>query len=316
MGKDYYQPSNNYERNFMMIKKFSGRITVLLIPVLFFISIVCSCYLNVIDQPPLEITILKVLTSKLNFNLELGSFETLFLMTKILFSGFCIFSLLYVFFKSKNTSFESNPDFGYSLIHKFSIVEMVLSAFGFLSMLAVTAVFMFGKTEQFEAIGAAFYMTVNDLKAYKLTIVILLILIDIILFLMIWFSQSQTDFMKSIRLSLVESVPKNKGAHTYGVFSMVFAIFFMAIAAFLTFMYYCYQDAFSGFGISLEKTYVCISLLLAYIKGLIPFILAVNAFSYSSMIDQINTIGSVVYNDYQVFGEAEDPNMSRRNKKL
>lgn len=315
MGKEFYQPADNYERNFLMVKKFGGKISFLMLPLLFFISIVCSCYLNIIDEPHLVITIIKVVTSKLNFNIEFGGYETLFLMSKILFSGFLIFTFLYIFFKSKNLSYESSPDLGYALIYNVSLVELILSAVGFLGMLVLTAVFIFGSAEKFDFIGAVFYLTVADMEAYKVTIIILLFLIDATLFLMIWFSQAQTDFMKSVRLSLSESVPKNKGAHTYGVFSMVLAIVFATFAGILTFMYYCYQDAFSGFGISLDKTYVYVSLLLLYIDALIPFFLAVNAFSYSSMVDELNTIGTIMYNNYEVFGDAEDPNMARAKSK-
>ena len=306
MGKEFYQPSNNYERNFLMVKRFGGRISLLMVPILLFVSIGCSCYLNIINEPHLEITIIRVVTSKLNFNLEFGGYETMFLMTKILLSGFFIFTLVYIFVKSKNS------ELGYALIHKISVLEILVSAVGFLTMISVTGMFIFGNSELFETLGAVFYLTVSDLEAYKVTITMLLLLVDVLLFLMIWFSQSQTDFMKSLRLSLAESVPKTKGAHTYGVFSMVLAIIFTTLAGILTFMYYCYQDAFSGFGINLDKAYVYVSLLSAYINGLVPFFLAINAFAYSAMVDELNTIGAVMYNNYEVIGDAEDPNMNRR----
>ena len=315
MGNNYYQPTDNYERNFMMVKKFGGRISFLMVPILLFISIVCSCYLNIIDEPHLELVILRVVTSKLNFNLELGGYEALFLVGKILLSGFIIFTLLYVFVKSKNKDFDSNPDFGYALLHKVSLVELILSAVGFLGMFVLTAVFIFGSAERFDYLGAVFYLTVSDMEAYKVTIAIILVLVDIILFLFIWFSQAQTDFMKSVRLSLAESVPKNKGAHTYGVFSMALAIIFATLAGILTFMYYCYQDAFSGFGINLDKTYVYVSLFSSFLNSLVPFFLAVNAFAYSAMVDQVNTFGSLMYNHMDVIGDAEDPNMSRKKSR-
>ncbi len=311
MGKNYYQPTNNYERNFLMVKKFGGKFSVLILPVLFFASIACSCYLAMFDGQMLEITILKVVTSKLNLELDFGCYEKIISFVGILISAFCVFCLFYIFFKSKNSDFYSSPDFGYSLLHKFSVAEMLISVVGFISMIVITATFMFGSPERFEAVGKSFNMTVDDLKAYKLTIVILLFVADIILFLMIWYAQSQTDFIKSIRSSLVESVPKNKGAHTYGVFSMAIAIMLIASAVFLTFMYYCYKDAFSGFGISIDETYVYVSLARSYIKGLITFFLAVDAFSYSAMVDESNSIGGLMFNDYRVLGEAEDPNMAR-----
>ncbi len=311
MGREQYQPANNYERNFMMVKRFGGKFSVLMLPILFFISIVCSCYLNVVNEPHIEVIIVRVITSKLNFNMNLGGFETVFLLGKILLFGLCTYAILYIFFKSKNTSFQATPDLGYLMLYNLSIAELLTSALGFVTMFIMTISFIFGKPEKFESIGAVFFMTVADLKAYKISIIIIMILLDILLFLMIWLSQSQADFMKSVRLSLVESVPKNKGAYTYGVFSMSVSVVLIGIAAFITFMYYCYQDAFSGLGITMDKTYVYVSLVLAYVKGLIPFFLAICSFSYSAMVDQLNTMGAYMYNQYDVMGEAQDPNMYR-----
>ena len=91
---------------------------------------------------------------------------------------------------------------------------------------------------------------------------------------------------------------------------MVLAIFNFCIAGFCTFMYYCYRDAFGGFGINLDETYVLISLVNSYVKGLIPFFIAINAFSFSTMVDESNTFGTL-YNNYTVLGDASDPNMVR-----
>lgn len=316
MAKNFYQPSNNYERNIVMVKSFGGRLSMLMLPVLLFLSIVCSCYLNIKNEPHLEIIIIKVVTSKLNFDPEFGGYETLFLMIKILLMGFFIYTLLYIFLKSKNSEIFETPELGYRLIHKVSIVELLISVVCFLGMTVVIALFIFGSAERFDFLGAVFYLTVEDMKAYKITISVLLILVDIILFLLIWFSQSQTDFMKSVMRTLEESVPQNKGAHTYGVFSMVLSIIFATIAVIITFMYYCYEDAFSGFGLSMEKTYVYVSFASLYLNALIPFFLAVNAFAYSARVDELNSIGAVMYSNYDVMGDAEDPNMRRAKSKI
>ncbi len=310
MKKEYYQPANNYERNFLMVKKFGGKLTVLLIPVLMFISILCSVYIKVSDEQSFELNILKVVTSKFNLDFDFGSFQTLGFVFNILIYAFFIYAFLYIFFTSRNSSFTSNPDLGFSLLHKFSVLELVASVFAFIGILVTTAVFIFGDMSRFESLGAMFNLSVTDLEAYKLTIVFLLIGVVIIAFLSIWYIQSQTDFLKSIRQSLAESVPKNKGAHTYGVFSMAIAIVFLSVAGFCTFMYYCYRDAFGGFGISLDETYVYISMVNSYVKGFIPFLVGVNAFSFSTMVDESNTIGTL-YNNYTVIGEATDPNMVR-----
>ena len=314
MGKNYYQPANNYEKNFMMVKRFSGKITVLILPILFFLSIACSCYLAMFDGQLLEVSILKVVNSKLNFDFEMSFMENYGFLLDVIISGFCAYSLLYIFVKSKNSDFDSSPDFGYALIYRLSMVLLLLLGCAFVGAVFFTVMFIIRSPEKFESIGEMFKLTVEDLKAYKISIVIILFLADAILFVMAWFVQSQTDFLKSVRSSLVESIPKNKGAHTYGVFSMVMSIALIGVAALVTFMYYCYQDAFSGFGIDMNKTYVCVSLAHLYIRGLIPFFIAIDAFAFSAIVDESNALGGMIFNNYDVIGDAEDPNMARKER--
>lgn len=311
MNRDYYQPANNYERNFLMVKKFGGKFSVFCISLLLFGSVLCSGYLAISDEHFFEISILKVVTSKFNVELNLENYETFWFVLSVLISAFVIYSLLYVFFTSKNSSFQSSPDLGYSLLHKYSVLFLIMSTLVFIVMVITTAVFIFGDIERFESLGKMFKLTVNELSAFKATFAILFVLCDAFLFFVIWYAQSQTEFIKSIRQSLVESIPKNKGARTYGVFSMIFAVAMLTVAAFCTFMYYCYRDAFSGFGINIDDTYVFISLAFSYIRGLVPLFISISAFSYSSMVEQINAYGTL-YNDYTVLGTASDPNMTDR----
>ena len=76
MKMEYYQPTNNYERNFLMVKKFGGKVSVLVIPVLMFISILCSIYMKISGEQTLELNILKVVTTKFNMTFEVGSWKT------------------------------------------------------------------------------------------------------------------------------------------------------------------------------------------------------------------------------------------------
>lgn len=310
MKREYYQPTDNYERNFLLVKKFGGKISVLAIPILMFMSIICSVYMRISGEQSLELNILKVVTTKFNLSVEFEAMQTIGFIISILLLGFFTYSILYIFFMSKNSSFTANPDLGLMLLHKFSVCELIACVLAFISMLVTTAVFIFSDVSRFESLGELFNLTLVELEAYKPTIVVIFIVIDVILFLAIWYAQSQTDFLKSIRQTLVESLPKNKGAHKYGVFSMAVAIAYLCIAGFCTFMYYCYRDAFSGFGINLDETYAFISLINSYIKGLIPLCIATSAFTFSTMVDESNTMGTL-YNNYAVLGDASDPNMIR-----
>lgn len=304
MNKNFYQPMNNYERNLLMTKKFCGKFTVLLLPILLFFSMICSCYLKFVSEDPLELYIIRVASSKLGLSLDMGSADEITFFIQILISGFLMFALLYIFFRSKDSDAESNPDMGISLLHKFSQIQLILTVMMFIFAIVITAVFIFGDAGNFKSIGSMFNLTESDLKAYKVTISIILVLIDILAFVGIWYVQSQTNFLKSLRMCLYDSIPKNKGAHTYGVFSLGIGILFLCVAGIITFLYYCYSDTFSGFGINLDKTYVYVSLCSSYINGLIPFMIGVNSFIFSSMVDEINTMGTL-YNDYAIIGPSD-----------
>lgn len=312
MGKAYYQPNDNYERNLLMVKRFGGKFTVFLLPFFMLVSIALSCYVTVyLEEEPLEYYLLQVANSKLGVNFELSTINTIFSFLSMLLSVFLIYAILYIFFVSKNQSMSSNPDFGYSLLHMVSKIELLISALMALFLVVNTAVFIFGDVSRYESLGEKINLSLVQLEAYKVTISIVLFFIDVVACLFIWYAQTQADFLKSIRLSLVESLPKNKGAHIYGVLSVGIGVITICFAGVCTFLYYCYRDAFAGFGISIEKNYVYMSLALSYVNGFIPVLFGVNAFVYSAMVDETITYGNL-YNRYTTIGIAEDPNMSGR----
>ena len=315
MKNDVYQPRDNYERNFMLVKKFGGSIGVIILTLLFFANIVLSVILSLKENDKLVVILARVASSKLSFNIDLGDYKSLLFFANILISAFITYCLVFIFFKSKNIGFSESPEIGISLLHKFSTAEILICALIFIAMIAETGYFMFGDIKNFEWLANIFNMNLSDLLAYKVTVVIFFILADIISFLLIWNAQSQTVFLKSVKQTLIESVPRNKSAHAYGVFALSIGILMMLYAALLTFLYTCYKDAFSGFSIEVDKTFVAVSLSLSYVRGLIPCVIGIMAFSYSSMVDEANSYSNLSYN-FQVLGNAEDPNMSSRNNRF
>ena len=314
MKNDVYQPRDNYERNFMLVKKFGGSIGVILLAIMFFANIVLSVILSFSENDKLVVIIARVASSKLTFNIDLGEYKTMLFLGNVLLSAFITYCLVYIIFKSKNIGFTESPEIGFALLHKFSMLEILICAVAFIAMIAETGYFMFGDINNFEWLANIFNLNISDLLAYKVTIVIFFVLADIIAFLLIWNAQSQAVFLKSVKLTLVESVPRNKSAHAYGVFALSIGIFMLIYAAILSFLYTCYKDAFSGFSIEVDKTFVAVSLALSYVRGLIPCIIGVLAFAYSSMVDEANSYNNLSYN-FNVLGNAEDPNMSGRNSR-
>ncbi|MDE7389567.1 MAG: hypothetical protein K2M82_01290 [Lachnospiraceae bacterium] len=299
MRKEYYQPETNYERNFLMIKRYCSNFGILLIPILLFMSVLASCYLNMASEETLESYIFKVADISFKLNLDLSSYSSIIFMVGLLTLAFFIYVFLYIFFTSKNTDNSIGPDTGLMMLHRVSQLITVASALLFAGMIVLTAVFIFGDIENFEWLQRLLGLGLEELRAYKLTISIAFVFLIAAAFFMVWFAQSQTVFVKSVRLCLYDSLPRNKGARTYGAFSVAIGMILMVVAAVFTFLYYCYRDTFSGFGINISNVFVLASLIKMYVRGLVPFIIGINAFVYASMVDDINTFGTL-YNKFSV----------------
>ena len=311
MGNDMYHPSNNYERNFLLVKKFGGKPVIIIIPILLFLHVLGIGYLSITKNEPLEVTLLKLVTSKISPDLGVEMLESTFMILSSLAALIFIFVFLSFFFSSRDPSYEASPDISLSVSYALSMLQLVFFSLCFVFAAFFLVLFAFKKPEFFEEIGKLFNVTVSQISAYKVTILLATALVCVVLIIMIWYSQTQTEFVKSLRLTLVNSVARNTGAHTYGVFSISISVALLFVAGGMTFFYYCYKDAFSGFGINLEPMYIYVSLALAYIRGLVPFCISVAAMRYSEMVDEANTMGTIYYNDVDTIGAVQDPNMAR-----
>lgn len=307
-----YHPTDNYERNFLLVKKFGTKPFMLIIPLLMILRIICIAYLSLTKNEMMEITLIKLLFSKINPEISLQSIESSLMMISSVVSLFFITVFLLFFMTSNDPSREAVPNTSLSMAYKWSAAQIVLRAAAFVGMLLFTVLFTVKGPEYFEEVGKLFNVTLQQMEAYKVTIILTALMICVILAMLIWYSQSQAEFVKSIRLTLQNSVARNKGAHTFGVFSMSLSIAQFCFAGIMTFIYYCYKDALNGFGISMEQTYVYVSLAFAYIRGLIPFCVAVCALTYSEMVDEANTVGTIYYSNVETLGEVQDPNLNRR----
>lgn len=311
MKSEQYAPRDNYERNFIMVKKFCGKTMVLLLMVLLFFNIISSLYLLIKSGDPFEVELLNVAFSKINLNIEFENYNSIVSLINIIFPGFFLICFINIYGKSKNDDFDSSPSSSLGVLYLFSMIELLIFGAVFALMVIFTFVFIISKPESLKIIPQLLKMNAEQIKAYKLTIALILVILDGLMVLKLWKIQSQTDFVKSVRASLTGSVPKNKGAHTYGVFSLLIGIILLCFAAVITFLYYCYREALSGLGMKLDELYVYVSFILSYVRGLIPFIIGVISFSYSNMVDETITYGTASYANYVTIGEAEDPNFKR-----
>ena len=313
MKENMYHPTDNYERNFLLVKKFGGKAIVFITPMLMLIDIICLGYLSISDRELMELTLFKVVTSKTSSGeFEISGVEKgLILFACITMMYFTVVFLLF-FLSSKDLSRDSVPTTSLNLAYFWSFAQLVLSIIGFITTLMILVLYIAKGPVFFEGFGKLFGLTLNQLKSYNTSIILSTLLLCMIFAMLIWFSQSQTEFVKSIRVTLKNSVARNNGAHTYGVFSMAVSVFMLCLAGIMTFIYYCYKDAFNGFGISMENGFVWTSLAIAYLRGLIPFFVSVCALTFSEMVEEANTLGTVYYNDIDTIGEVFDPNMNRK----
>ena len=67
LKNDVYQPKDNYERNFLLVKKFGGKFGVLFLTILFFANIVLSIILSFQENDKLIVIITRVASSKFSF---------------------------------------------------------------------------------------------------------------------------------------------------------------------------------------------------------------------------------------------------------
>ncbi len=311
MDNRFFTPKDNYERNSNMVKHFCSKSLVLVLIILMFVNLASSIYVMFSPNGEFGTLLLNIAFSKFNISLNTDN-SSFFPLLNILANGFFTFCFISIYVKSRNEDYDSTPQNGIYALYFLSMGGLALYGLLFFLVLLSVFVVIFTNPESLNLIPDLLKMSAEDIKANKLSIVMIMVAFEVVLLFKLWITQAQADFLKSIKTSLTDSVPKNKGAHTYGTFSIIIGIVLLCYAAVTTFLYYCYKEAFSGLGIKISDLYIFISLVLAYVRGLIPIIIGILAYSYSNIVEDTNTYGTL-YTDYGTIGEAVDPNSQRRS---
>lgn len=314
MGKNLYSPSDNYERNILLVKRFGGKLIVFAVPLMMFLDIVCIAYLTFVNKELMEITLFKLITSKRDSTLDLHGLESSSMVVSCVVLLFFLIAFLGFFLKCKDPDEDALPNFSLTLLYNWSVVMICIFSVCFAAVAFFLVLFVFKDPEYFKDMGEWVGFAVSDIKAYKTSIIFGTVVACAMIAMFIWFSQSQAEFIKSIKLTLTNSVAQNKGAHTFSVFSIAISAALFCGALAFTFLYQCYKDSFKSFGIEIDSMYVYVSLARVYIRALIPFFISLCAYSYSEMVDEANSIGTMYYSHYDTIGEVTDPNMERRKK--
>ncbi len=302
MKKINYIPSDNYERNFLMVKRFGRSPLILAMPIILILRILCLGYISVSKNEILELTLLKLVTSKYSPDFSPTRIQGAAVAASLVLSLFFAFVFFGVYISSVDPSKESSPQKSLSIVQKWSVIQLVFLIAVFSVMMIFTAAYFIKGPVFFADIFKLSKAGIQKAESKKWLILLVMAVSDAALFMLVWYSQSQVEFIKSIRLTLKTSAAKNNGAHTFGVFSMTVASALIILAAVVTFLYYCYKDAFIAFGINADKTYVTVSLSLAYIRGAASLITALCAFKYHHMAEQANTSENVRFDDIDIFG--------------
>ena len=312
MNNHYLTPKDNYERNFNMVKHFCGKSFVLFLIILIFINIISTIYITFSSNGSFELLLINVAFSKLNLDVNTFSYNSTVDLINVFSCSFFAYSLMRIYIKSKNEDPSVSPETNIYMLYLFTMGVLVLYALTFFLLFVLIFTVLFADPKSMNFLPELLKMTPEEITEKKISIVMIMVAIEIALIFSLWFIQAQGDFLKSIRTSLTNSLPKNKGAHTFGTFSIIIGIVLLSFGAVIIFLYYCYKEAFAGLGYKISDIYVFVGIVLCIVRGLIPIFIGIIAYSYSNLVDDTKTHGTL-YTDFGIIGEAVDPNSQRRS---
>lgn len=230
--------STPYARNLTIVKGFFKKPLVLVFGLISLASLICSIIYQskVYDLVQNFINKLYSLMEKsgtLNSYVETYNFPkqppvfgfgagdiVAFLITGV--TVLCFF-MIYFFSHTSNPSIS--PYLPFKILHIFSVVELVLGALGGVILLIFTVVLAFSSASAFQGTAGSELGTYFD--AFKVTIIVFMIIVLAVYVLYLFFLNSQTAFLKSCERSCNEPMIQKKGAKTYGTLSIIFGVISM-----------------------------------------------------------------------------------------
>lgn len=159
-----------------------------------------------------------------------------------LIMGVVIICFFMIYFISKNSNPSSSPAPFFTVLHVFSIIELIVVAIATIGVIVLAVSFMgMGSSlitslvDQYPELFA--YDDIeNILDSFKVTILIIFALIVVIMAIGLFYINAQTAFLKSCIRSCKEPSLHSKGAKAYSILSVVMAVL-MLVGLVIVFMF-------------------------------------------------------------------------------
>ncbi len=255
--------SNPYARNLSVVKMYFKKPMALLICVVtlavFILSIVAS--LQIVDWSN---NLWQSLANAYDVTLDAQSTVTINPLN-FLISGIVLLCFFMIYFFSKSAN--GNPSFFFSVLHVFSAIYLVLSAIATVFILVVFLIAIFSTSSIANAVASSMgsfdpAQFENIMSSFRITLIIMFLLVAVIMGVALFFINSQTAFLKSCKRSCNEPSLFTKGANAFGTLSIVMALLQLVFLVIVYLMFTSFEDFGSLFGtLSFPMSYVVLCVL-------------------------------------------------------
>lgn len=212
--------SSPYARNLTIVKGFFKKPIVLcfalLSLVMFVVSILNQMAVNETSQELLDL-LSDFYGEDLGGATSSGGVST---VITFVITGFTVLCFFMIYFMSQNSNPSVSPAPFFTILHVFSVIELVIVAIATVIMVIVTIIFA---VADFSNLELEEYMS-SSAGYFKTTIIVVLIICIACLLLAFFLFNSQTAFLKSCKRSCKEPALQKKGAKAYGNLCFVFAV--------------------------------------------------------------------------------------------
>lgn len=210
--------SSPYARNLTVVKGFFRKPIILVFALISFVMFI----LNIINTAQSSKTIQEiydtygtVLSSQGVSSMPNTNIAN---VIAIIVSGIAVLCFFMIFFMSKNSNPSLTPAPFFTVLHVFSVIQLV-----FIAIIAVLMVIgtLLLAISGFSGMDESLY---GSASYYKTTIIIMCVIVIAVFLLLFFFYNSQTAFLKSCVRSCREPMIQKKGANTYGTFCIIVAV--------------------------------------------------------------------------------------------
>lgn len=232
----YQTEFNPFSQNLSIVKNYFKRPLVLVLAILYAVTILLSLvsvftmgtsmsemygtmfeFAGAFEEMPQEASdIFTLMTSSSTLTIIL----LIAMIPSIIITALYALSYFLIYFKSKNTAPNSNPKAGFTIRFVLSVLNLIYSIFTALLLVIVIAMFIIAAVVIAQEPG----ITSTDVTISTVLFSIAALFIAGLTAVMLIYTISNFNYIKSARNSLCTVNLSNKGAGTYGVITLIFGI--------------------------------------------------------------------------------------------